>query len=371
MIYTTGTIAGSGNTITGTGTNFTAAGSLIRAGCTLIAFTNPVQVLQLAAITNGTSLSVTPAISPAIAAGTKYAILLSDSLSVDGLAQDIAETFGIYQRNMGGFADVMNGTGDVTITVDGKQVTVPGQKSLQKKDNTLTNLSGKDVAGLLTYLDLTDSDGRVGRLINVRVITTSGTYTPTAGTKSIVVEVQGAGGAGGAAGLVSGSNIAMGGGGAAGAYARSRLTAGFSGAQITIGAKGAGKNTDYSGKSGGHTSFGTITAEGGGGGRAVGAVPPFILTAVGGAIASGGSIVSITGASSLTGIALSASEVSSGPGGSSPLGSGGGSRSTTIAGDNASGFGSGGSGALNLPGAAGDLLGGDGSNGVVIVWEYA
>ncbi|HCD6044878.1 TPA: phage tail protein, partial [Enterobacter hormaechei] len=47
MIYTTGTIAISGNTLTGTGTNFTAAGSLIRNGCTVIAMTSPVQVFQI------------------------------------------------------------------------------------------------------------------------------------------------------------------------------------------------------------------------------------------------------------------------------------------------------------------------------------
>ncbi|CAH3424817.1 hypothetical protein AI2642V1_1547 [Citrobacter freundii] len=225
--------------------------------------------------------------------------------------------------------------------------------------------------GGVKNLGLSDSEGRVGRLINVRVITASGTYTPSAGTKSVVVEVQGGGGAGGAAGLVSGGNIAMGGGGAAGAYARSRLVTGFSGVQITIGAGGKGKKPDYTGMNGGNTSFGTITAAGGTGGAAIGAAPPFIITAVGGAVASGGSIVSIKGASSLTGIALSASNASSGPGGSSPLGVGGGPRSATIAGDDASGFGSGGSGALNLPGATGDLLGGDGSDGVVIVWEYA
>ncbi|MFP2504426.1 pyocin knob domain-containing S74 family peptidase [Buttiauxella gaviniae] len=148
MIYTTGTIAGNGSTITGTGTNFTAAGSLIRVGCTLIAFTNPVQVLQLTAVTSANALSVTPAISPAITAGTKYAILLSDSLSVDGLAQDIAETFGMYQKYMGGFADVMNGTGDVTITINGLQVAVPGQKSLAKKgaNSDITSLSGLTTA---------------------------------------------------------------------------------------------------------------------------------------------------------------------------------------------------------------------------------
>lgn len=148
MIYTTGTIAISGNTLTGTGTNFTAAGSLIRNGCTVIALTSPAQVFQITAIGSATSLTVTPAANPAVPSGTKYAILLSDSLSVDGLAQDIAETFTMYQRYMSGFADVMNGTTDVTITINGVAVTVPGQKSLAKKgaNNDITSLSGLTTA---------------------------------------------------------------------------------------------------------------------------------------------------------------------------------------------------------------------------------
>ncbi|MES3410878.1 phage tail protein [Enterobacter hormaechei] len=148
MIYTTGTIAISGNTLTGTGTNFTAAGTLIRNGCTVIALTSPAQVFQITAIGSATSLTVTPAANPAIPAGTKYAILLSDSLSVDGLAQDIAETFTMYQRYMSGFADVMNGTTDVTITINGVAVTVPGQKSLAKKgaNSDITSLSGLTTA---------------------------------------------------------------------------------------------------------------------------------------------------------------------------------------------------------------------------------
>ncbi|MEA5177161.1 phage tail protein [Enterobacter hormaechei] len=148
MIYTTGTIAISGNTLTGTGTNFTAAGSLIRNGCTVIALTSPAQVFQITAIGGATSLTVTPAANPAIPAGTKYSILLSDSLSVDGLAQDVAETFTMYQRYMSGFADVMNGTTDVTITINGVAVTVPGQKSLAKKgaNNDITSLSGLTTA---------------------------------------------------------------------------------------------------------------------------------------------------------------------------------------------------------------------------------
>ncbi|WP_299996796.1 phage tail protein [uncultured Cedecea sp.] len=148
MIYTTGTIAVSGNTLTGTGTNFTAAGSLIRVGCTVLTMTSPPQTFQITGITSGTAMTVSPAASPALAAGTKYSILLSDNLSVDGLAQDIAETFGMYQRNISGFADVMNGTGDVTITVGGQAVTVPGQKSLAKKgaNSDITSLTGLKTA---------------------------------------------------------------------------------------------------------------------------------------------------------------------------------------------------------------------------------
>ncbi|HFK5751266.1 TPA: pyocin knob domain-containing protein [Enterobacter ludwigii] len=148
MIYTTGTIAISGNTLTGTGTNFTAAGSLIRNGCTVIAMTSPVQVFQITAIVSSTSLTVTPSANPAVPSGTRYAILLSDSLSVDGLAQDIAETFTMYQRYMSGFADVMNGTTDVTITINGVAVTVPGQKSLAKKgaNSDITSISGLTTA---------------------------------------------------------------------------------------------------------------------------------------------------------------------------------------------------------------------------------
>lgn len=107
MIYTTGTIAINGNTVTGTGTNFSAPLSLIRVGCTLIAVGNPVQIFTITEIKSGTELSVTPAANPAIAAGTKFSILLSDSVSVDGLAQDVAETLRYYQGKESEIADAV------------------------------------------------------------------------------------------------------------------------------------------------------------------------------------------------------------------------------------------------------------------------
>lgn len=107
MIYTTGTIAINGNAVTGTGTNFSAPLSLIRVGCTLIAIGNPVQIFTITEIKSGTELSVTPAANPTIAAGTKFSILLSDSISVDGLAQDVAETLRYYQGKESEIADAV------------------------------------------------------------------------------------------------------------------------------------------------------------------------------------------------------------------------------------------------------------------------
>lgn len=97
MIYTDGTIAIKGKTVTGTGTDFSAPLSLIRVGCTLIAVSEPIQIFTITEIKSGTKLSVTPSANPAIPAGTKFSILLTDSISVDGLAQDVAETLRYYQ----------------------------------------------------------------------------------------------------------------------------------------------------------------------------------------------------------------------------------------------------------------------------------
>lgn len=184
MIYTTGSVSVAGNTVTGTGTNFTAAGSLIRVGCTLVTLANPVQVFQITAINSATQLTVTPAANPAIAAGTAYAILLSDSLSVDGLAQNIAETLTLYQKNMSGFADVMNGAGDVTITTNGVPVTVPGQKSLAKKgaNSDITSLSG-----LTTALSL--SQGGTGATTRDAALSNLGITVSRTGTNSSVIKI--------------------------------------------------------------------------------------------------------------------------------------------------------------------------------------
>ena len=132
MIYTTGTIAVSGKTVTGTGTEFNAALSLIRVGCTLIAISDPVQIFSITEVKSATSLSVTPAASPAIPAGTKFSILLSDSISVDGLAQDVAETLRYYQGKESEIADA------VEFFSDNKDV-ISASKLASESATTATN----------------------------------------------------------------------------------------------------------------------------------------------------------------------------------------------------------------------------------------
>ncbi|HHZ6460854.1 TPA: phage tail protein, partial [Escherichia coli] len=67
---------------------------------------------------------------------------------------------------------------------------------------TLTNV-GRNILdkaskqAVIQYLGLSDASGYVGRWLNTRVFTSSGTYTPTPGTKRIRVTITGGGGGGG------------------------------------------------------------------------------------------------------------------------------------------------------------------------------
>lgn len=214
-----------------------------------------------------------------------------------------------------------------------------------------------------------------GRLLNVQVFTSSGTYTPTAGTNSVVVEVQGAGGAGGGTPACDASHAALGGGGGSGAYAKSRLTSGFSGATVTVGAGGTGVS-NANGNAGGTSSFGSISAPGGGGGNvsptSYSSFPAIAGYGSGGAIATGANIINAKGQCSIEAFLSGVSLGRSGAGAMSQFGGGGEpiTGTSSSAGVAAASYGAGGSGSLTLASGAA-AAGGNGANGVVIVWEYA
>ncbi len=134
MIYNTGTLSVSGNTATGAGTNFTAPASQIRVGQTLLVASNPVQLFQITAINSATSLTVTPAASPALS-GQKYGILVTDSLSVDGLAQSISQLINEYDENIGAWEAFASTTANqnIAVTINGVGVTIPALGKLVQK----------------------------------------------------------------------------------------------------------------------------------------------------------------------------------------------------------------------------------------------
>ncbi|ELN8667110.1 phage tail protein [Escherichia coli] len=134
MLYNTGTIAINGNTATGTGTNWTAPASQVRAGQTIIVMSNPVQLFQISSVNSATSMTVTPAASPALR-GQKYAILVSDIISVDGLAQAMSQLIKEYDENIGAWETFATTSANqtITVTINGTTVTIPGIGKLAQK----------------------------------------------------------------------------------------------------------------------------------------------------------------------------------------------------------------------------------------------
>ncbi|MEC5667161.1 phage tail protein [Escherichia coli] len=134
MIYSTGTISINGNTATGSGTKWTAPASQVRAGQTIIVMSNPVQLFQISSVNSATSMTVTPAASPALS-GQKYGILVSDIISVDGLAQAMSQLIKEYDENIGAWETFATTSANqsITVTINGTAVTIPGIGKLAQK----------------------------------------------------------------------------------------------------------------------------------------------------------------------------------------------------------------------------------------------
>ncbi|MDD8934545.1 phage tail protein [Escherichia coli] len=137
MIYSTGTISINGNTATGSGTNWTAPASQVRAGQTIIVMSNPVQMFQISSVNSATSMTVTPAASPALS-GQKYGILVSDNISVDGLALAMSQLIKEYDENIGAWETfaTTSANQNITVTINGTSLSIPALgKLLQKGSN--------------------------------------------------------------------------------------------------------------------------------------------------------------------------------------------------------------------------------------------
>jgi hypothetical protein len=201
--------------------------------------------------------------------------------------------------------------------------------------------------------------------IGKQILTGSGTYTPTTGTKFIWVRGVGGGGGGHSVSSTS-SHIGVATGGSAGAYGEAwRAVSGT--IPYSCGAGGAADSN------GGSTTFGTagsiLNLGGGLQGNAANnqsSTSGVSSGVVGGTLTTAD--IGCNGASSNYGIWTALTVGVSGAGANSKFGAGGLGKVSTANGDPASGYGAGGAGAMTI--GAGSQTGGVGSPGVLIVFEY-
>ncbi|MEP9002447.1 phage tail protein [Enterobacter ludwigii] len=95
---------------------------------------NPVQMFQISSVNSATSMTVTPTASPALS-GQKYGILVSDIISVDGLAQAMSQLIKEYDENIGAWETFATTSANqsIAVTINGTAVTIPGIGKLAQK----------------------------------------------------------------------------------------------------------------------------------------------------------------------------------------------------------------------------------------------
>lgn len=246
---------------------------------------------------------------------------------------------------------------------------------------TFNGVTGKIIqdSGIVAANVLLTTTAHAG-LINEQVFSATGTYTPTAGTNAIEVEVLAQGGGGGGCGASSATQNCIAGSAAAGSYAKVYYATTPGTQTVTIGTTGAGGATGNNpGTVGATASFGAlISCPGGtaGAGGApftattasivLGAVSPAACTIAGGTPTT---LVSTPGAPAAPSLSLGLlADNVSGIGGGTLYGAGGAAGLTTAAGANATGSGAGGGSGVTANAAS--SAGGNPSGGLIVVREF-
>ncbi|MCO8321984.1 hypothetical protein ABEG10_08730 [Burkholderia cenocepacia] len=210
-----------------------------------------------------------------------------------------------------------------------------------------------------------------GRLLRVTTFSSSGTFTPGAGTAAVRVRIVGGGGGGGGAPATGASQVSIGSGGGGGAYSEGYFTSGFSGVTVTIGAAGS-TGSGVAGGNGGTTSFGALmSAPGGSGGGVAGpSAPPFSPISAGGSAAgAGGNILTSGGGSAGIALAINVSSFAGSAGGNSVFGGGASLVANGVNGAASPSKGGGGGGTGQQPSGAA-LTGGAAGPGYAIIEEF-
>jgi len=214
----------------------------------------------------------------------------------------------------------------------------------------------------------------LGRLVNIQVLTASGTYTRSTGATQGILEAWGGAAGGSGSVTTSGTQVSMGRGGGSGAYGRHFFATLPATQAYTIGAGGTGGAAGGSGgNAGGDTIWGALTAPGAPAtAAALAYTPPAVESGgLGAAVATGFNLVNSSGQAAAASQGLTTSSIIGGGGAPSTLGGGANPRiSSSAAGLASSTRGAGGGSGTNGASTAGQI-GGAGGNGLIIVYEYA
>ncbi|UIZ73774.1 hypothetical protein HRV96_11070 [Raoultella ornithinolytica] len=222
-----------------------------------------------------------------------------------------------------------------------------------------------------------------GRLLGIKVITSTQTYTPSTGTKKIIIEMVGGGGAGGSVdtGTASGDQVPGGAaaGGEGGAYGTALIDPVFSSALVTIGKAGtASINSPVDGETTSISVNGTVLLSVSGGATGTTMKGPYAYPATLGGrrttanIFTGNFLLKVNGKPGGLGTIFSPASAAGGDGGASYLSNGSPqgllNNDTNVSLYEPTGYGCGGTGACAI---SRSQTGGAASDGLVIIKEYA
>ncbi len=302
-------------------------------------------------VTIGNGLNVTGGINGSLNGNAATATKLQTARTIGGVSFDGSANIDLPGVNKAGNQSTTGNAATATKLQTAR--TINGVKFDGSANITLTAAN----------LGLSDSSGYVGRLVNTQVFTSSGTYTPTPGTKRIRVTITGGGGGGGGCKAISNNETFFGAGGGAGGTIISIMTPTQNSYPVTIGAGGAGGVSATYGINGGNSLFASLIAPGGAGGGKSGVTN---TNGGNGGVPSTGDINIIGGCG---GDGQSGNIGVSGEGGTSYWGGGG--RAGAGGGVSGKAYGSGGGGAYDAGYSGTSMTGGKGAAGICIIEEFA
>lgn len=334
-------------------------------------------------VTLGGALTTSGAFSLTLTttAATNVTLPISGTLLNDSLT-----SANFYVGSAGNVATGVAMSGDVALTN-------AGATTVSKIGGTSISLAGATALGVATTTVGAGTYYAGHGLINIQTFcasgctATGGTYTATAGTNRVEIEVVAAGGGGGGCAGTSGAQSCVSGSAAGGSYGRALFTSAFSGITMTVGSVGgAGSSAPGNGGTGGTTSAGALISCPGGVGGALGVVSAaaaFSTLALGvvgpsACTFSGqvtGTAISVPGGTSGAGFVAGVAAGAQFPGqsGNTPLGVGVGalftSNAVTAAGRSGTGYGWGAGGSWNAASQSA-TTGVAGGPALIIVREY-